>query len=336
MNNTDDPRTPQERTGDGTEPFDAGPDPTAEWAPAAEGAAPDQPTEVWARGADQPTQQFDRSAGPVTPEYTTDPHQAYGQVPPNATQAYPTYQGYDPNQPPNATQAYPTYQGYDPNQPPNATQAYPTYQGYDPNQPPNATQAYPTYQGYDPNQPPTPPPTGADPYLDGDQKKGPSKGVLAVALVVAGLLLLAVVGLGVMLIGGGGKDSPSSASAPVTSTLPRASTAPPRTSQPPATSAPDLSQIPGGVGEAIGAAGAAVGTITSNDGSTLILDGIGGSAVTVVTNGSTKIISLSGAKVGDLKPGDTVVVQGEKGDDGSVLAKVIVNTTLPDLGNFGN
>ncbi|MCZ4554904.1 hypothetical protein O4215_04900, partial [Rhodococcus maanshanensis] len=82
MNNTDDPRTPQERTGDGTEPFDAGPDPTAEWAPAAEGAAPDQPTEVWARGADQPTQQFDRSAGPVTPEYTTDPHQAYGQVPP--------------------------------------------------------------------------------------------------------------------------------------------------------------------------------------------------------------------------------------------------------------
>ncbi|SNX89248.1 DUF5666 domain-containing protein [Rhodococcus sp. OK270] len=336
MNNTDDPRTPQERTGDGTEPFDAGPDPTAEWAPAAEGAAPDQPTEVWARGADQPTQQFDRSAGPVTPEYTTDPHQAYGQVPPNATQAYPTYQGYDPNQPPNATQAYPTYQGYDPNQPPNATQAYPTYQGYDPNQPPNATQAYPTYQGYDPNQPPTPPPTGADPYLDGDQKKGPGKGVLAVALVVAGLLLLAVVGLGVMLIGGGGKDSPSSASAPVTSTLPRASTAPPRTSLPPATSAPDLSQIPGGVGEAIGAAGAAVGTITSNDGSTLILDGIGGSAVTVVTNGSTKIISLSGAKVGDLKPGDTVVVQGEKGDDGSVLAKVIVNTTLPDLGNFGN
>ncbi|AQA21138.1 hypothetical protein BTZ20_0880 [Rhodococcus sp. MTM3W5.2] len=174
------------------------------------------------------------------------------------------------------------------------------------------------------------------PYLDGDQKKGPSKGVLAVALVVAGLLLLAVVGLGIMLIGGGGADSPSSASAPVTSTLPRASTAPPRTSEPPATSAPDLSQIPGGVGEAIGAAGAAVGTITSNDGSTLILDGIGGSAVTVATNESTKIISLSGAKVGDLKPGDTVVVQGEKGDDGSVLAKVIVNTTLPDLGNFGN
>ncbi|WP_197023674.1 DUF5666 domain-containing protein, partial [Rhodococcus sp. UNC363MFTsu5.1] len=212
---------------------------------------------------------------------------------------------------------------------------YPTYQGYDPNQPPNATQAYPTYQGYDPNQPPTPPP-GASPYLDGDQKKGPGKGVLAVALVVAGLLLAAVVGLGVMLISGGGADSPSSASGPVTSTLPRASTPPPRTSEPPATSAPDLSQIPGGVGEAIGAAGAAVGTITSNDGSTLILDGIGGSAVTVVTNGSTKIISLSGAKVGDLKPGDTVVVQGEKGDDGSVVAKVIVNTTLPDLGNFGN
>jgi hypothetical protein len=300
MNNTDDPRTPQERSADGTEPFDAGPDPTAEWAPAVEGAAPDQPTEVWARGADQPTQQFDRSAEPVTPQYTTDPHQAYGQVPPNATQAYPTYQGYDPNQPP------------------------------------NATQAYPTYQGYDPNQPPTPPPPGASPYADGDQKKGPSKGVLAVALVVAGLLLLAVVGLGVMLIGGGGADSPSSASGPATTTLPRASTAPPRTSEPPATSAPDLSQIPGGVGEAIGAAGAAVGTITSNDGSTLILDGIGGSAVTIVTNESTKVISLGGAKVGDLKPGDTVVVQGEKGDDGSVIAKVIVNTTLPDLGNFGN
>ncbi|MFC7446403.1 DUF5666 domain-containing protein [Rhodococcus daqingensis] len=336
MSNTDDPRAAQEHLPDGTEPFDAGPDPTAEWKPTAQDASTDQPTEVWARGADQATQQFDRPVEPSTPHYTTDPHQAYGQVPPNATQAYPTYQGYDPNQPPSATQAYPTYQGYDPNQPPSATQAYPTYQGYDPNQPPNATQAYPTYQGYGADQPPVQPPTGASPYLDGEQKKGPGKGVLAVALVVAGLLLAAVVGLGVMLIGGG-PDSPSSASGPVTSTptLPRPSTAP-RTTEPPATTGPDLSQIPGGVGEAIGAAGAAVGTITSNDGSTLILDGIGGSAVTVVTDASTRVISLGGAKVSDLKAGDTVVVQGEKGDDGSVLARVIVSTTIPDLGNFGN
>ncbi|MFD4183578.1 DUF5666 domain-containing protein [Rhodococcus sp. NPDC058514] len=301
MSNPDDPRTPQERTPDGTEPFEAGPDPTAAWAPTAEGAAADQPTEVWARSADQPTQQFDRPVEPSAPQYTADPYQAYGQVPPNATQAYPTYQGYDPNQPP------------------------------------NATQAYPTYQGYDPNQPPAQPPAGASPYLDGGQKKGPGKGVLAVALVVAGLLLAAVVGLGVMLIGGG-PDSPSSASGPATSTrtLPRPTNTPPRTTEPPATTGPDLSQIPGGVGEVIGAAGAAVGTIASNDGSTLILDGIGGSAVTVVTNESTKVISLSGAKVGDLKAGDTVVVQGEKAQDGSVTAKLIVNTTIPDLGNFGN
>lgn len=53
---------------------------------------------------------------------------------------------------------------------------------------------------------------------------------------------------------------------------------------PSTTSESPLDQLPGGIGEAIGEAGAAFGTISANDGTTLTLDAIGGSQVMVQTN----------------------------------------------------
>ncbi|GAA4485564.1 hypothetical protein GCM10023094_40560 [Rhodococcus olei] len=348
MSNPDDPRRPDERTPDGTEALPVGPDPTAEWSNRGSRPMPDQPTE-----------QFDGA------RYTSDPYQAYGGVPPaehptqaHPTQAYPTEayptQAYPPQNGEQPTQAYPTQayppqngeqptrayptQGYPPPAA-NPTQAYPTYESYQAQQAAYPTQAYPTY---DSQQAPNPtqayqPYEGSGPTPVDEEKKGPGKGVLIAAFTVAGLLLAAVIGFGVALLGSGGTDS-STASAPTTShaaapTTPRPTT-PPRTTQPEITP-PDLSRIPGGVGEAIGAAGAAVGSVKSNDGSTLILDGIGGSQVTVTTDSSTRVIALGARSVADLKTGETVLVQGDRGSDGTVAARVIISTALPDLGRAG-
>jgi hypothetical protein len=317
MSKPDDQRMP-ESTPDGTEAMPAGDDPTAGWGPSPQRPQPQSP--------DRPTEQF------PGPQYTSNPSEAYG----DATQALPAYPGYAANQPPpGATQAYPTY--YDGGQPPsNPTQAYPTYPGYDANQPPpGATQAYPTF--YEGGQPPSGPESGAATPAGDGEKKGPGKVVLVVAATAAVLLLAAVVGFGAMLVSSGGSDN-TTASGPVTRSqapTPARPTTPPRSTEAPQTSAPDLSKIPGGLGEAIGAAGAAVGTVRTNDGSTLILDGIGGSAVTVTTTPSTRVISLNGTRVADLRVGDTVLVQGDKTAEGAVTARLIVNTAIPDLGDLG-
>ncbi|MFC4604918.1 DUF5666 domain-containing protein [Rhodococcus kronopolitis] len=353
MSNPDDDRTAQQRE----------PDATAQWSRDA-GSNPDQRTE-----------QFPGAQ----PSYTTDPTQAYGPVA-NPTQAYPTYPGADATQaygqPSNPTQAYPTQAYGQPSdqtqaygQPSNPTQAYPTYPGADPTQaygqPSNPTQAYPTYPGADatqaygqPSNPtqaypgpgyeqnqwqgPPGPPTGQVPVPPEGDPKGPSKGVLIAAFTVAGLLVAAVVGFGVMLFSGNSDQSPSASGPATTTTAPRATTTPPRatttttTPSPQATEAPDLSKIPGGIGEALQGAGGTVGTVDSNDDGTLILDGIGGSKVTVTTTPDTKLISLTAKKVKDLAPGEMVVVQGDTGPDGTVVARVIIGTSLPDLGTFGN
>ena len=264
------------------------------------------PTSDWAprpnpQTPDQQTERLDPQG------YTTDPYEAYGGGP---TQSIPTHADPAQNQP---TQAYPTYEAYQ-GQQQNATQAYPTG---DPRQP------YPPEQPYESGEP-------------GGGKKGPSKGVLVAAVTVAGLLLIAVIGVGALLFSGG--DDDTTASAPTTTrALPPAPTPAPSTprSADPEIVPPDLSQIPGGVGEAIGAAGAAIGSVTSNDGTTLILNGIGGSKVTVTTDASTQVIAIGASSVDELDVGETVLVQGDPGPDGTVAARVIISTTIPNLGEFG-
>lgn len=300
MSTPDDPRVPAERTPDGTEPPTVGPDPTADWTRPEQEPTPDQPP-------DQPTEQLG------APGYTSDPRLAYGPgQAEHPTQAYPT-------------QAYPT-QAY-------PTQAYPS-QGYQAPIP-NPTQAYPTYESGQGYGPPPNEPTGAPPE---QKRKGPGKGALIAAFTVLALLVAAVVTLGVTLLGSGGPDSTTAAAPSITTRAPLPSTPRPTTPPRPTTAEPtppDLSRIPGGIGEVIGAAGAAVGNVRSNDGSTLILDGIGGSQVTVTTDATTQVIALGASRVADLKVGETVLVHGEQQSDGSVAARTIIGTAIPNLGGRG-
>lgn len=244
-------------------------------------------------------------APPTEQLYTSDPYEAYGRPPPNPTLVYPTY---DPR--------------YDPTAPP-----------------PNPTKAYPVYP-----QQVSPPPRSEAPRSevrspDDPGERTPRRGRWLVLASGALLLLLGVVA-GYLLNGSG--SSETTATAPTTRALPPTPAVPrpslPRPSLPPSSEpgVPPLDQIPGGIGEAMGAAGSAVGTITANDGSTLTLDGIGGSAVTVHTTPQTRIMSLTGSKLADMRVGDTVLVQGDRVQNGAMTATVIIGTSIPDFGNFGN
>ena len=257
----------------------------------------------WARPTDDPTRQIGPVGAPEQPTeqyYTADPYQAYGSPPPNPTQAFPTY---DPQ--------------YDP-------QAMP----------PGATQAYPTYYGAGGYPPPGPPPSGEIPPLGDAPDPKPGRKIGVWAAVGAGVVLLAL-GLTVgLMLSGGSSDTPT-ATAPTTSRP----VAPPTTSKAPSgeTTVPNttspLDSIPGGVGELIGKVGTAMGTISANDGGTLTLDGLGGSTVTVFTTPDTTLVSLTARTIADLKPGESVLVQGDAVENGTITAKLIIGTTLPEFGN---
>ncbi len=321
MTNPDDPRTPQERAYDGTESWTTD--------DSASRARDEDPTQAWSR-QDQPTEHLGSSdqghrteylgsaGGPTEQFYTSDPTAAYGQNQPNPTQAYPTYDPRFDQQapPPNATQAYPPYEAQQ-------------YQGgYPAGQYPNAQ--YPGSQ-YPPGQYP-----GSQyqaPVAEATEEKKPRRIGTWIAAAAAALLLIAVIGFGVALFTTAPNNSSSTTAAGPTTSRPPATTAPPKTTAPPSTTTESpLDQLPGGIGEAIGAAGAAFGTISTNDGSTLILDALGGSKLTVQTNAQTNVIALDGTTVADLKPGFTVMVQGTKVENGTMMAETIISTELPKLG----
>ncbi|CCQ14850.1 putative uncharacterized protein [Rhodococcus sp. AW25M09] len=255
------------------------------------------------------------------------PTQAYG----NPSYQNPGYQnpgnqnpGYhNPgNQNPDP-EAYP--QGYQP------TQALPTY---DPDQQAAANQAYGQTQQFghtqqfgQPQQYGAPPPS-EDPNAADSGGQGPRPWVLA----LIGLVVLAiVVAFGISFLSGGSDDSSTTAAAPSTSIRPtttRAPTSTPQPTEPGTATTPGL--IPGGIPEILGQLGSAVGTITANDGSTVIIDGLDGAPVTVQTTPQTQIISLSGGDVASLTVGAAIVVQGESVQDGTIRANVIIETP-----NFG-
>lgn len=236
-----------------------------------------------------------------------------------------------PDQPTEHIPAHPTEQFYtaDPTaaygSAPNPTQAFPQYDPrFDPGAPPpNATRAYPTYTG---NQYQT-----EAPFIENDSGHKPRRLALWVAGAAGVLLLVAVVLGGIALVSN--SSAPESASSGTTSAPSPTTTSAPRTTTPSPSPGAPFDQLPGGLGEVIGAAGAAVGTISANDGSTLTLDAIGGSTVTVKITERTRIIGLDRATAADLVPGDTVVVQGSKLEDGAMTAELILSTTIPELGN---
>ncbi len=273
----------------------------------------------------RPSEQFGQVQGGDQQYHTADPYQAYG-APGEPTQGYPTYQAYDPNRPPPA-----------PGQP-NPTQVLPTYPGYPAGQQYPGGQPYPGQQ-YPPAGPDGPggygevPPLGTDP---GPPRKRGSGTKIAIGAVV--LLLLAGLGALILVFRGGSDDSSAAAASTAATT---ARPLPSGRSQSSTTPALPSIQLPSGltlpsqipeIGDALG--GMAVGTITANDGSTITIQAVGGGVTTVHTDGSTQVISLTGSKVSDLKVNDSILVQGEKQGDGSILAKNIIGTGLPH--GFGN
>ncbi|MGV9676240.1 DUF5666 domain-containing protein [Nocardia sp. NPDC003482] len=138
------------------------------------------------------------------------------------------------------------------------------------------------------------------------------------------LVVLGGVAVGMLLAGGNDSDS-SAAAGTTTRSAPtsRVPVAPPGASRGPNPSIPALP----GLGD-IDNLGATMGTISANDGATLTIESLLGANVTVRTDAKTQVISSGSGKVADLHPGDMVVVQGDKGPDGSILAKIIISTAL--------
>lgn len=77
------------------------------------------------------------------------------------------------------------------------------------------------------------------------------------------------------------------------------------------------------------------GTVTSFDGSTLVLATRQGATVKVLTSGSTAVTKSVTATVGDIVPNDTVIVTGPQNPDGSYAATAIVDGTLGAGAGFG-
>lgn len=190
--------------------------------------------------------------------------------------------------------------------------------------PPTPTMAYPTYESLREQQL-RDQYAGAQPGYTQVVPQPPrrSPGMMLGIGVGVGLLLAAVVGVGIMVLGSRGDSSNSAASdtssfAEPPQGLP--SSAP--TTEPPRTS----SHVPlGGVD-----AGGVMGSVESNDGSTLTVRSLlAGSTATVHTTPQTQVVSMnSGARVADLKVGDMIIVQGQKSGDGSITARLIISTSL--------
>ncbi|MFE7796859.1 DUF5666 domain-containing protein [Nocardia sp. NPDC057440] len=257
----------------------------------------------WAqRPEDAPTEHLgtpDKS-GFEQPAHTTEYTEAYGH---GAGPAYPSTEQFEAWPPP----------------PMNSTREFPPYD----NQWGSYESAY-GQQWADPTLQDAGPRPGQGGMVAPGPPQPPKRNTgLWVALTLGVVALVAVVGVvaGLML---GGDDSASS-SAASTSTLPGPArvTGTPRSGQ----STAPIPSIPG-LGN-IDELGATMGTITANNGGTLTLDTMTGGSVTVHTDASTQVISLSATKVADLPVGDMVVIQGDKAADRSIQARIIISTSLP-------
>jgi hypothetical protein len=154
----------------------------------------------------------------------------------------------------------------------------------------------------------------ASPAVDGDlnaQMRRAAKPVSRATLVLGGLVVLAVA------FGGGAWTHAAFGS-----------------SSSPAPSRPSGDQ--GGTGQQAGAGqgqqgggfrGAGgrgtTGTVDHVDGTTVYVKTAQGADVKVSTSDSTTVGLTQRGKLADLKPGSTVVVQGQAGDDGTVAAQAI-------------
>ncbi|MCU1378711.1 MAG: hypothetical protein JWN29_1694 [Acidimicrobiales bacterium] len=104
-----------------------------------------------------------------------------------------------------------------------------------------------------------------------------------------------------------------------------------------------LGQRPGGAGAgaagggpAAAGGGATAGTVKLVDGDVIYVTSTSGDIIKVRTTSGSTITKSSTATVGDIRPGDTVVVQGQAGSDGTVAAtRVTDNGAGAAGGGFG-
>jgi hypothetical protein len=85
----------------------------------------------------------------------------------------------------------------------------------------------------------------------------------------------------------------------------------------------------GGGGGATGQGAPTVGSVANKKGSTLYVKDSGGNLVRVKTTSHSKINRTASTSAGAIHPGDTVIVQGTTGKDGTVTATQI-NATASD------
>jgi hypothetical protein len=82
--------------------------------------------------------------------------------------------------------------------------------------------------------------------------------------------------------------------------------------------------------------GATIGTVKLVDGSNVYVQDTAGDDIKVTTNPSTQVTVSQPGKVSDLKPGSTVIVQGQASSDGtSVAATSITPSAGRGAGGFG-
>jgi hypothetical protein len=89
----------------------------------------------------------------------------------------------------------------------------------------------------------------------------------------------------------------------------------------------------GGRGGLFGGGNATVGSIKLIDGATVYVQTAAGDIVQVATSAGTKVTVSSTVPVKDLRPGETVIVQGSKNSSGAIAATSISQTSLG--GGFG-
>jgi hypothetical protein len=75
-----------------------------------------------------------------------------------------------------------------------------------------------------------------------------------------------------------------------------------------------------------GSSDATVGTVANVNGKTLYVTNSSGATIRVKTTSNSKIARTAVAKVGEVHPGDTVIVQGTKSSSGTVTATSVTAT----------
>jgi hypothetical protein len=90
----------------------------------------------------------------------------------------------------------------------------------------------------------------------------------------------------------------------------------------------------GGGGGFGGAGGATIGQVANVNGKTIYVTATGGNTIRVRTNKNSKVTRTATGKVGDVHPGDTVIVQGSTASSGTVTATRITATAANAAGGL--